>query len=323
MAVMQVSDQNELSKFHSWATKIEDIFYNFFKILTICPIQRKRNSFGVEVTFQKSSRIIAFLMILGICHLFCGVLIVRILFISAKFEFGVWTESTNISIVTATCLIILIETQCSHASYMSFLKLKETTENELNILCGEKFFVKEKYLFIRSYLRMFLIYQIIAWIIDTFCVLDIKNNSARQFYNCCLVLPITYNRQRSFQHQLHTLTINFYLKLVRKKMEKIVCQLKNPSRQQHPHQFFLSNQKIIFDLKLSMRIYESIFRMSQLINEIFACSLLMSFLEKFIRLLSNSFWIYYNLFNKNLTDIPGSHEYLQFKSLEKQRRILK
>lgn len=300
--------QKSISKNFQWATKIESFLYTFFRLITICPIYIARDSERLETKFKNSSRFFALLGIVTIFLYVTGIVILRIFVLNPKSELNIWNEVTNICGITLTCLVILIETQFTHEHYADFVHLKEKTENDLLTLCYREVIENEKYFHIKCYWRMLITFQLIAWTTEVINIFDIQRDPLWRFYCCSLIIPIMITRFRCFQHRLYTSTLNFYIKMIRLKIEDSINDIdinESLARQQHRQQFTMNSRKIFIDLNLSMHIFTSIFRMTYLVNKMFGFSLLMNILENFIQLLSNLFWIYTKLYHENTENISG------------------
>lgn len=302
------TSQKPISKNFQWATKIESFLYTFFRLITICPVYIAQNTDRLETKFKKSTRFFALLGIVVIFLYVAGIVILRIFVLNSKSELSIWNEVTNICGITITCLVILIETQFTYEHFADFLYLKEKTENDLLTLCYREVFENEKYLYIRCYWRILITFQLIAWTTEVINILDIQRDPLWRFYCFSLIIPIMITRFRCFQHRLYTSTLNFYIKMIRLKIEDSINDIDNNealARQQRCQQFNMNSRKIFIDLNLSMHIFTSIFRMTYLVNKMFEFSLLMNIFENFIQLLSNLFWIYTKLYHENTENISG------------------
>lgn len=298
-----------LFKFDLTATNVENWLYKFFIVLTICPIRLNQNLSDGKINYQNTVRVKAFFVIIIIVLYSIGIIFLRIWFINPKSEFSILTEAVNTFIITMNSIIILIETQYTYKNFAIYLQLKYETENDLKMLCSEKQFEKKKYSFITNYCKILIGYQLFAWTMQIINIVNVARDPVWKFYSCCFLVPSTVSRLRCLQHQLYTSTLHFYTKMIRKRMEKICDYLNTAAKfgkQQYRDQFTQSNQKMFNDLKLSMRIYNSIFRMSKIINEMFTFSLLMTILEHFIRLLTSSFWIYSKFYYGDLDNLLGN-----------------
>lgn len=304
----KVFSQKQVSRNFVWATKIENFLSLFFQSITICPIRVIQNSFKFKTKFEKSSRWLALLGIIGILLYFTIIVCLRILFVNPQSELGIWYEVTNIFVITITCLVILVETQLTHEHCANLHWLKHKTENELKLLCSRELFEKEKYLCIMTNWRMLMAFHVMTSTIDIINFLNIERDPLRKFYCGALFIPITISRLRFFQHRLHTSTLNFHIKMVRMKIENSISNIDNHEkliRQQYRQTLTFNSQKILFDLNLTMRIFTSIFRMTLFINKMFGLSLLMIILQNFIQLLTNLFWIYSKLYREDLENLTG------------------
>lgn len=309
MTILAEQIESVYRKFQ-WATKIENLLYRFFNFITICPIDFSQNSDQnrIKIKFKRYSR---FFSILGMAAIFLyvsAILIVRIFIFHSESELSIWNEVTNLCGITFTCLIILIETQLTHQHFANFLHLKQKTENDLLELCYRERFQHEKYLYMKNYWRILLAFQLIAWTTEAINIIDMNTDRVLRFYCCSVMIPIMIMRFRCFQHRLYTSTMNFYIKMIRLKIEDSINDIENNeslARQQNRKQFTMNSQRIFNDLNLSMKIFTSIFRMTCLVNKMFGFSLLMNIFESFIQLLSNLFWIYSKLYHEDTTNVSG------------------
>lgn len=300
--------QTPVYKNFQWATKTERYFCKFFTKITFCPIQIVPNSKKLKTKFEKSKRFFAILGVIAIFLYLFGILIFRILILNPVSELSIWTEVSNVCGVLLVCLVILIETQLTHQHFANFLRLKQKTESDLLTLCYRDVYENEKYLYIRKYWRLFFTFQVIAWTTDVLNIIDIQRDPLWRFYCCILILPIMISRFRCFQHRLYTSTLNFYVRMIRLKIEDSINDIDNSeslARLQHHQQFTMNSKKVFIELNSSMNIFTSIFRMTNLINKMFGFSLLMNVIGNFIQLLSNLFWIYTKLFHQDTENLAG------------------
>lgn len=300
--------QKPISKNFQWATKMEYFFYAFFRLITLCPINIIQNSNRLKIKFSNSSRLFALFGIFTIFLYVSGVVILRIFVLNSESELTIWNEATNICGIIFTCLVILIETQFTYKYFANFLHLKQKTENDLLTLCYRELFENEKYVYVKNYWRILIIFHLIAWTTEAISIINIQKDPLWRFYCCALLLPTLITRFRYFQHRLYTSTLHFYIKMIRLKIENSINDIDNNetlARQQHRQQFTMNSRKIFVDLKLSMDIFTSIFRMSYLVNKMFGLSMLMNIFENFIQLLSNLFWIYSKLYYEDSENVSG------------------
>lgn len=288
-----------------WATKIENSLYKFYKIITCCPISIVHTSTGMNVKFEKSTRLwglfAMFIVFIYISLLFTS----RILLSDTLHILSVYSATLNIMLIFAMCLVSLIESQFLYKFFIDFLYLKQKSERELLILC-RNLFEKEKFLFIKRYWRMMLTVQIFMMFVEI--VIVIRGDNLYRFYCSWLFLPRQFIRFRCLQHTLYTGTLHTYIKLIRLKIEEcigIIDKNEFMARQQNRHEFTMNSRKIFNDLNQSMRLFNSIYRMTYLVNKMFGWSLLVLTFEIFTSLMINLFWIYLKLTRQEFYTIPG------------------
>lgn len=308
MAIVS-TEKEEKSKQFLWATKTENKLFDLFNLITICPLQIDRNSTKTKIKYRKSSRLFAILAINLILLYICGIVIIRVFYLNSQSELRIWSEVLNVCGIFMTCLIIIIETQFTYKYFSDFLHMKENIEIELKSLCCRNLFETEKFLYIKDFWRYLLFSQILGTTIDIVNLINIRRDTVWRFYVACFILPITINRFRNFQHQLYTKTLNFYIKMIRVRIEQSINDLDNNGvlvKQQYQQQFNMINEKIFNDLKSSMHIFTCIFRMTCIVNKILGFSLLIRILSVLVHLFSSLFWIYSKIYFDDLQNVTGN-----------------
>lgn len=292
----------------SWTSKTEYFIQKFFLIITACPVRINKNPAHLKVEFVKSIRYYSFIIILLIIVYLLTIIILRVFCLHPSSDLGVWNESSNLTFVLSTCLVIFIETQFTFKPFMRFLLIKQDTERDLLMLCSDQKFDNEKYQLVKEYWKLLITFQAFSLILDLWNLFRIRNDILWFFYCCCLMLPTMFTRLRCFQHRFYTSTIHFYVKLVRIKMQQYVLEMEFKERlakEQGQKEFSINGVRFLKDLYLSKRIFTSAFQMAYLVNKMFGFSLLMNVIENFVQLLCNLFWIYSKLHRQELDHLPG------------------
>lgn len=292
-----------------WTTNIEYFIQKFYLIITACPVTFRRNATNTRSSakYTKSIRFVFFLIVPAILIYLFSIILLRIFWLHPNSALGFWNESSNLCFVMSTCLVIFIETQFTYQQFVRFLLIKQNAENDLLALCSRDSFDGEKYSFINQYWKLLIAFQIFAWILEIFNIFRIRDDPLWMFYCCCLILPMIFTRFRCLQHRFYTGTVNFYVKMIRIKMQQYLIEVEQKkllAREQNQHQFTFDSVRFFHDICLSKRIFTSAFQMTYLVNKMFGLSLLMNVIENFVQLLSNLFWIYSKLHHQELEHLP-------------------
>lgn len=313
-----ITGQNQIlfSKRTRWSSEIESTFLKFYDIITISPVRVVKTSVGLKSILSKSAQLWSLFAIFGILIYIAIIAILRVFWAHGKAELGVWSEVTDVCSVMIPCLVILIETQFTQKYFADFLLLKQKTEHELLALCNREIYEHEKYTHLKSYQKMILIFFIFAWVTEIIYLFDTETDLLFRFYSWSLLLPITFTRLRFFQHRLLTNSLIFYLKMIRIKIQNAIDDISGRealAREQRLFQFTVNSRKTFNDLNEAMRIFTSIFRMTDLMNQMFGISLLIIIFEIFTQMLFYVFWLYSKLYHEDLNNLEGEHFDLIFK----------
>lgn len=294
-----------VSEHFLWSTKMENYLYKFYKIIMCCPVSIVYTSTGLKVEFQKSTRLWGFVVIVFVFIYISVLFISRLILPFTLHVLSAYSASMNIMLIFTMCLTSLTESQFLFQFFIDFLYLKQKTERDMLMLCRE-LFEREKFLYIKNYVRLLLAVQIFPIFVET--VIMLRSDNLYRFYSSWLILPRLFIRFRCLQHRLYTGTLHTYIKLIRLKIEECIGTIdKNEfmARQQNRHEFTMNSRRLFNDLNLSMRLFTSVYRMTYLVNKMFGWSLLVLFFEIFIHLITNLFWIYSKLIRQDFYTIPG------------------
>jgi 7tm Chemosensory receptor len=281
---------------------IVTLFYKYNQACGMCPISMSQSHQVGKSTVKNLA-----LLFWSLVHIAGVVCLVAVIMSRESFFFvekqhptiGKFNDQLKVATILFTHLTILVECLLTKDNYVEMENKMDETNHMLTMIGVDPRELDRQ--FSARFVRKLLMCLSVCWAVEIKIIVGCQNDIqwTKVWYLTIFSLMVT--RSRHMQHTYYIDNLAYRTKVIKKQLKKIVVCSKSKD--------FFDNERnmeaVIGQLKLIKNIYNTLYETSELVVRSFGYSQLMNFLQNFVQLTCDLYWIYSVLYKNNFVNIWG------------------
>lgn len=259
------------------------LILQYYQFVAMCPISLPREK--SQVNMNNWFLIIwSIINVIFLCFLTVLFLIYSDIIYDENNDIGRFQDIVKFGTILLTHFFILVETLYTRRHQFEFWQLRNQVDACLEEMDIEPTIYRRK--FETDYTKKFISYQVVTWIVEIYIISTVQDDIQWLEFWFATIYSLMMTRSRHFQHSMYIDLITARFKAIKHELNTMV-QLSKKGSIDETH-----NKRMLQKLKLMRSAYNTLYEMNGHLNKSIGLSQLFNFMQNFIQLTSDLYWIY-------------------------------